>query len=324
MDQINQIVNSYRIGNYGNLIKSDPVYLDQTGKEWIAILKSNYPRFIVDDNDPPSRELYFITLDNLGSIRLNEEGKLLQATPREIVVNRIDDYLTIWKNRVETAIIKACSNELVFSPTIKYFLNPLRRIISTVLLAGIITHQEIKWLNTDSAYQWIHLLLTSKILDEYENGYKYGDMWSEFYKKATMISNNEDKEYYEIFIKNMPSFNRNSIFEHLIMAYMLEENFTYIQDIMNITQINAVINMNNAFYKPCIESQKLLIFRPQTIVSYYNRNYPDQKLALLSSAIMELVSIGLLYLRDGKLYGDETRFKKMMKLHPSKQISLPA
>ena len=104
---------------------------------------------------------------------------------------------------------------------------------------------------------------------------------------------------------------------------MLEENFSYIQDVMNLTQMNTVININNAFYKPCLESGKLLSLKPSTVLKYYNRAYPKQKLVTASSAIMDLVSIGLLHLQDGILHGNEDRFEKMLEIHPSAQLSLP-
>lgn len=324
MSEIEHIAKSYRIRNYGNLIRSDPPSRDKTESKWIVNLKSLYPRFIVDDGDPPTRELYFLTLENLGNITFDLNGKILGSTPRKLVVNRINDYMNIWKSRVDRAIIKACSSKLVFSPTIKYFLNPLRRIISTIMLNGKITYQELEWFpNTKRAYEWIKLLQTATIIEDYESSYQYGDMWTEFYKRASSIRNNSNDEYHYIFKDNLPSFNRHSIFEHLILSYILEENFPYIQDIMNLTQINTVVNTNNTFYKPCIISKKLLTFKPQTILYNYNKHYPKQKLTLISSAIMELVSIGLLSYRNKMLYGDENRFNKMLQYEPSKQIILP-
>jgi len=324
MSEIDQMAKSYRIRNYGNLIRSDSPLLDKNKSKWIVNLKSLYPRFIVDDSEPPTRELYFITLENLGNITLDLNGKILSSTPRGVVINRVNDYMNVWKSRVERAIIKACSSKLVFSSTIKYFLNPLRRIISTIMLTGKITNQEIKWFpNINRVYEWIKLLQISKIIEEYEYGYQYGGMWTEFYKRASSIKDNKDDEYHYIFEQNLPSLNRHSIFEHLIMSYILEENFPYIQDVMNLTQINSVVNTNNTFYKPCIISKKLLIFKPQTILYNYNKFYPPQKLALLSSAIMELVSVGLLDYKNGMLYGNENRFRKMLQLEPSKQITLP-
>lgn len=325
MSQIEKNITSYCMNNYGNLVLSDPPSPNPDETEWTSILKSRYPRFIINENeDPPSRELYFISLENLGSIHVDKGGKVIKSTPREIVVKRIKDYLTVWNGKVENAIMKACSSTLVFSPIIKYYLNPLRRIVATLLLTGRISNQEIKWLpNVERGYQWILLLKTAHMVEEYENGFKYGDMWAEFYNKANAILNDPEDEYNIIFKDNLTSLNRNSVFEHLIMSYMLEENFSYIQDVMNLTQMNTVINFNNAFYKPCLESRKLLSLKPNTVLNYYNRTYPKQKLVTASSAIMDLVSIGLLHLREGKLHGNEDRFEKMLELNPSAQLSLP-
>ena len=325
MSQIEKNITSYCMSNYGNLVLSDPPIPNSDETEWTSILKSRYPRFIINENeDPPSRELYFISLENLGSIHVDKDGKVINSTPREIVVKRIKDYLTVWNGKVENAIMKACSSTLVFSPIIKYYLNPLRRIVATLLLTGRISNQEIKWLpNVERGYQWILLLKTAHMVEEYENGFKYGDMWAEFYNKANAILNDPEDEYNIIFKANLQSLNRNSVFEHLIMSYMLKENFSYIQDVMNLTQMNTVINFNNAFYKPCLESRKLLSLKPNTVLNYYNRTYPEQKLVTASSAIMDLVSIGLLHLREGKLHGNEDRFEKMLELNPSAQLSLP-
>lgn len=325
MSEIEQIAKTFRVQNYGNLIRSDSPVQDKTGIKWTVNLKSLYPRFIVDDSEPPVRELYFVTFNQLGNITLDLEGKVISSTPREVVINRLNDYKNIWKNRVENAIIKACSSYLVFSPTIKYFLNPLRRVVNTIMLTGKITFQELKWFpNTSRAYEWSRLLLESQIISEYENGYQYGDMWSGFYERANSIRINDEDEYHDIFRENLPSFNRHSIFEHLVMSYILEDNFPYIQDVMNLTQMNTVVNTNNTFYRPCLESRRLLTFTPNSIVFNYNKFYPDQKLALISSSIMELVSVGLLTLEDGQLSGNKNRLNKMLELGPAKQVSLSA
>jgi hypothetical protein len=310
--------------NYGNLILSDKPRLNPEETEWISTLLSRYPRIIVDDKEPPSRELYFITLENLGIISLDKKGNITEATPRNVVVQRIKENLEIWSSRVELAILKACSSTLIFSPTVKYYLNPLRRIIATLLLSGNITKKEIGWLpNEERALQWIFLLKTAKFVEEYQEGYKYGDLWAEFIKKSNKIIVDPEDEYHPIFKENLQSFNRNSVFEHLVMSYMLEENFSYIQDVMNLHHMNTVINMNNAFYKPCLISGKLLSMKPKTVLNYYNKFYPEQKFVQVSSTIMDLVSIGLLNLQEGKLHGNDNRFQKMLEYRPPKQVALP-
>ena len=322
MVEVEQIANKYRLQNYGNLVMSSPPIKEKN--KWIFNLKSAYPKIIIDDSDPPIRDLYFVNLNNIGKLVYNSEGQLIESTSRDMLVDRIDSYLNIWDNRVEKIIIKASSNNLAFSPTIQYLFNPIRRIISTILLTGKISDLELTHFpKADRASEWAKMLESLELIERVEYGYKYGDMWTMLYERANKIRENEKDEFHQLMKYNLLSFTKDTILNHLILSHTLEENYTFIKDVMNMKGINRVLNVNNLYYKPCIEAEKLLNYRPKTILYNYNKFYPKVQFPLISSTIMELVSIGLFELKNGSLIGNQQRFEKMMEYEPSNQISLP-
>ena len=62
MNNIKQVGNIFRIKNYGNLISSDDPIRDEDN--WRIPLKCMYPRIILDDSEPQSRELYFVSINS--------------------------------------------------------------------------------------------------------------------------------------------------------------------------------------------------------------------------------------------------------------------
>lgn len=322
MVEVEKIAHKYRMQNYGNLVMSSPPIKEKN--KWIFNLKSAYPKIIIDDSDPPIRDLYFVNLNNIGKLVYNSKGQLIESTSRDILVDRIDSYLNIWENRVEKIIIKASSNNLAFSPTIQYLFNPLRRIISTILFMGNISDIELKHFpRADRASEWAKMLESLELIERVEYGYKYGNMWTMLLDRANKIKENETDEFHQLMKYKLLSFTKDIILSHLILSHTLEENYTFIKDVMNMKGINRVLNVNNLYYKPCIEADKLLSYRPKTILYNYNKFYSKVQFPLISSAIWELVSIGLFEFKNGMLTGNQQRFEKMMEYEPSNQISLP-
>ena len=258
----------------------------------------------------------------MGKVVINEEGSIVQYSSRNTILEQLNKYLNIWSDRVEQVIIKASSNNLAFSPTIQHFLNPVRRIISTILLTGEISNKDLNaFPKTDRALEWIYLLQNLEIIKQTEYGYKYGDMWSMLYDSTSSLEKKLKERYYQL-DTILHTYNRASLFQYLIMSYLLEENYGYIKDVMNLKGISRILNVNTCYYKPCLEAQKLLQFKPKTILFNYTREYGKLKFPLISSAIMELITVGLLEYKKGLLYGSEPHFEQMLNLEPSRQISL--
>jgi len=322
MESVRKMAKEHVRKTYGNLIQfDDPVY-DDDNAEWNINLKSNYPKIIFDDSDPPVRELFFVKLSSLGKIKISDD-EILYYTPRKNVVNNIKDNMNIWIDRVERVIIKASANNLVFTPTIQHYLNPLRRILSTILLTGNITSTELNRLpKSERAYDWLQLLLNENIVAKTNNEYQYGSMW-------TMLKDRigkPDDEFIKMYnLTSLEKISRDNqiLLLHLIMSYVLEENSGYIRKVMNLKSMNRLINVNNVYYRPCLNSEKLLRFKPRTILYEYSKAYGNLAFPLISSTLTELISVGLMQYRNGLIEGSERHLDAMIKLEPPSQVSLP-
>jgi len=98
MEAVRELVKGHIRRTYGNLIQfDDPVY-DDGNEEWSVNLKSNYPKIIVDDSDPPVRELFFVKLSSLGKIKVHD-NEIQYHTPRKSVVNNIKDNMNVRMER---------------------------------------------------------------------------------------------------------------------------------------------------------------------------------------------------------------------------------
>ena len=147
-------------------------------------------------------------------------------------------------------------------------------------------------------------------------------MWSWLFDKASIIKNDPKNDYYKYIKDKMQLHNKETIFNYITMSYILEENYRYIKDTMNLKGMNRVINVNNVYYKPCMEANKLLKFKPKSILFNYNRYYPEVKFPSISSAIMELISIGLFEYKNGYLMGSEYHLNEMLAQSPTTQTIL--
>lgn len=323
METVSKMVKDHVRLTYGNLIQCDDQIYDDDNEEWNINLKSNYPKIIVDDSDPPVRELFFVKLSSLGKIKIHDD-EILYYTPRKNVINNIKDNMNIWIDRVERVIIKASASNLVFTPTIQHYLNPLRRILSTILLTGNITSTELNRLpKSERAYDWLQLLLNENIVAKTNNGYQYGSMWT-MLKDRIGKPDDEFIKMYNLTSLDKISKDNQILLLHLIMSYILEENSGYIRKVMNLKSMNRLLNVNNVYYRPCLNSEKLLRFKPRTILYEYSKAYGNLAFPLISSTLTELISVGLLQYSNGLIEGSERHLDAMIKLEPPSQVSLPA
>jgi len=322
IQNIKKISNEHVNKTYGNLIQfDDPSYLE-TNELWNVNLKSLYPKIIVDDATPPVRELYFVTFSNLGTVKIDENMEIVNYPSRKEVLKNIDNNMKIYDDRLERIIIKASSSNLIFTPTIQHFLNPLRRILSTILLTGKIASDDIDvFTKSDRMYEWIYLLEQSDIVKKTKRGYEYSSMWTMLLDESNNIRTNFILKLEKT--SQLPR-DKETITLNLIMSYILEEHFSYIRKVMRLKGISRILNINNIYYRPCINSEKILNFKPTSILYEYNRRYNNLQFPLISSTITELMSVGLLNYKDGLLNGSDTHLDEMMKLEPTKQITLPA
>ena len=323
MEAVRELVKDHVRRTYGNLIQYDDPMYDDGNEEWSVNLKSNYPKIIVDGSDPPVRELFFVKLSSLGKIKVHDK-EILYYTPRKNVVNNIKDNMNIWRDRVERVIIKASASNLVYTPTVQHYLNPLRRILSTILLTGNITSTELdRFPKSERAYDWLQLLLNENIVAKTSDGYQYGSMWT-MLKDRVGRPDDEFVKMYGLTSLDRMSRDDQILLIHLIMSYILEENSGYIRKVMNLKSMNRLLNVNNVYYRPCLNSEKLLRFKPRTILYEYSKAYGNLAFPLISSTLTELISVGLMHYRDGLIEGSERHLETMIKLEPPSQVSLPA
>lgn len=206
-------VRKYAIQHYGNLISVDEPKFDTRDKAWIAELRSDYPRIIHDDRAPNERILKFLSLCRLGTIKIGENLEPLEATSRDTCVNNLSCFLDMWQERAERIIIKASSDNLASINEARWVLGKIGTIISRLKLNNMIFDSELDALpikESAKMRRYLRLLEGLDIVNHKDEGYSYGNMFTELSVKAnndfrmlsTAILSHIIKERYSAFKRN--------------------------------------------------------------------------------------------------------------------------
>ena len=143
-------------------------------------LDSTYPRIVTDD---VSGEVLvgFLDLKGLGTIRLDDNSHIIDATSRKNCDDQLSSRLDLWKRQTERIVINASSDVFAKIKESIHVLNPLELILDQ--LVRTVKDSEIKILdsdideqnNPDRIMQYLELLLELEIVRRVQGGYIHGN-----------------------------------------------------------------------------------------------------------------------------------------------------
>jgi hypothetical protein len=294
--------------HYGNLISVGDPQFDAEQKAWIAELHSDYPRIIHDDRCPNERTLKFLSLRKLGMIKVPEslQSNNIDATSRDACVDNLTYFLNLWKERAEKIIVKASSGNLANTNAARTFLGKIETIIARLEWSDIILDSEIDFLPSkerDRIRKYLQLLEGLEIVAHGENGYSYGNMFTELSCGA----------------------HNTSQLSTSILSFIIKNRYSALKEAFNISQLETVVHVDSLYYRPALEANELIYWKKdsfeRTCALMYG--YKSKIYFRLPYVLKELVEVEALKHEDKYYFGNERLFREMQEAKDQMTLCVP-
>ena len=294
LQQVAKKSREYVLSYYGNLLSIDEPEFNEKEKLWKVKLKTDYPRLIKNDS-PDERFIRTLLIRDLGTICVDEQMTIVKncSTSRSQCVETLRTRLKTWEERAENIIVKTSAFQLASTGIAQVFLNPIRTILSNFLEeeTTIISFEELEGLR-ESYLKWIRLLEDLRLLRKEQEGYTYGNMFTEMRRKA------ED----------------DSGFLTQILAYVVRERYPTLKEVFHLRQFETLVHMDSCYYRPALEAEKLLFLRAESLFSRYIAQYRVKSKLELRAGLLELCNSDALKKKNEYYFGNDDLFQRMLEM----------
>ena len=146
----------------------------------------------------------------------------------------------MWQERAERIIVKASSDNLANINEARWVLGKIGTIISRLKLNNAILDSELDALPTKEARKlrrYLQLLEGLDIVNHKDDGYSYGNMFTEL------------------------SFKAKNDFEKLstaILSYIIKERYSALRETFGISQLETFVHVDSCYYRPALEAEHLI------------------------------------------------------------------
>lgn len=296
LQQVSKKAREHVIRYYGNLLSIDEPVFNRRERLWSVKMKADYPRLIRND-DPEERFVRTLRIRDLGTLLFNEDLTVVKnrSTSRSECVGTLRKRLRTWDDRAESIIVKTSSFQLANTGIARVFLNPISTILANFLQeeSAIISFEELDYLRKTQKYlKWIRLLEDMQLVFRTEEGYVYGNMFTEIRRKAK----------------------DNGEFLTHVFAYVIRERYTMIKEVFNLTQFEPLVHLDNCYYRPAIEAKKVLYRRAESLFNLYLAQYNHRSKIELPIVLLELRNSQALKQKGRYYCANEELFEKMIKM----------
>lgn len=296
LEQITKKAREHVLRYYGNLLSIDNPIFDNQEKIWKVRMKTDYPRLIKND-EPEERFVRTLRIRDLGTLLVNEDLVVVQdrSTSRSDCVKILRKRLKTWEDRAENIIVKTSALQLAKTGIARVFLNPINTILANFLQeeSAIIYFEELEYLRKTQRYlQWMRLLEDLQLVRREEEGYVYGNMFTEIRRKVE-----DDGEF----------------LTH-VSAYIIRERYPMIKEVFNLKQFEPLVHLDNCYYRPAIEAKMVLYRKAESLFNLYLAQYKHRSRMELPAVLLELRNSQALKQKDKYYYANEEIFEKMIKM----------
>jgi len=291
--QANKAIRTYVIRHYGNLIRPCDAVLDSDSKTWVAELKSDYPTIIRDDENPKDRILKFLSLRQLGEVRITQDLAQVEAPTRDECVRGVTTLLKRWREKAENIIISTSADELAKIGMVKDALNPIVMILSDFMREGreVITDAEIRDEPRESRMrQYFQFLTQISLVQRVDEGYRYAPLFAQL---RELNKKSDD-------------------FKNVLLAYIIKNHYSTIREFFRIWRFERFIHMDTCYYAPSLQAEKMLATRGESLLNRYESWYGPASRMRLRSVLDELVQVRALDRRGAFYYGQEELWQEML------------
>ena len=297
MNNPESAIKKYVANHYGDLIIPDKPIFDDKTKNWMAQLGSTYPRIVTDD---VSGEVLvgFLDLKGLGTIRLDDNSHIIDATSRKNCDDQLSSRLDLWKRQTERIVINASSEVFAKIEESIHVLNPLELILDQLVLT--VKDNEIKILdsdideqnNPDRIMQYLELLLELEIVRRVQSGYIHGN----------------------VYVGLLENTNTSKNLKTSLLSYVIAQKYSTLRQVFGITQLEPYVHLANTYYSASLEAEKLIHISRSHLYQRYQNFYKKISRWAFDSKLNELVDKGALQYDDDCLVGNKEYFENMLQM----------
>jgi len=286
----------YVLYYFGNLLSvEEPIY-DEQERLWKVKLETKYPRLIKNDA-PQERYVRTLLIRDLGTLWLNEEMNVIKnrSTSREECANILRTRLRTWEERAEKIVVKTSAFQLANTGMARVFLNPISTILANFLQeeTAIISFEELENLRkTERYFQWMHLLEDLELVRKEDEGYTYGNMFTELRRQ----------------LEDDPDFLTN------ILAYVIRERYPVLKEVFQLRQFETLVHLDSSYYTPALEARQVLFQRAESLYNRYLAKYRYRSKLELPIVLHELCNSKALNRKGQFYYANPELFEEMLKM----------
>jgi hypothetical protein len=289
-------VRRYTRQHYGNLISVGEPEFNARTKTWVVELKSDYPRIIPDDRMPSKKIMKFLSLRQLGKIKLGESLQPIEATSRDICLQNLSSFLEMWQERAERIIVRASSDHFAQINETQWVLAKVGMIISNLLQKNIISNREIEFYPPKEKLKlrrYLRLLEGLNLVKEEPNGYSYGNLFTELLDKAE--GNIQD-------------------FKTAVLSHIIRKRYFALKESFGISQLETFVHVDSCYYKPALEAEELPYWTRDSIINHYMKIYGRKSPLRIAYILGELVDVKALEYEDKFYFGNQKLFSQMLRM----------
>ncbi len=286
----------YVLTNYGNALSVDEPVFDETSKTWVASIKSDYPKVIRNDRSSEPQKLRFLAVPNIGTIRLNENLRVVERAPFNECVRNLRQSLALWQARAEAIIVKASADALARLDESHVYLNPVLTIVSNLQDDDKIPDSWLEQTGREALmHQYLKLLTDLEIVKRVEGGYTYGNLMVQLQQEAK----------------------GKRAFETAVLSHLINSSYPILRDLFQIKQLERFIHVDSSYYLSAFESEEVIYMRRETIVERCRATYGEGDRLGITQALDKLVDAEALRFDHPYYFANGRIFSKMMDLKGS-------
>lgn len=301
MSEILKKAKRYALDNYGNLVyPTEPKY-DPYFDNYTVNLSVHLPRLIINDATN-IRTINTLTLDKICKMTYSKSGNIQSQPTKQECLKAFNEALHLWNQRINRIVTRAASDQLAEVPAVHHFLNPAVVITNWLYHHNTLTEENLGDITrTEKYWDYIDLLKSLQVLAYGENRFGLGKIGQGIREK----SDSKDE-----FIRN-------------ILSLILSERYSYLEDIMHIRVLSALLHANSTYYKFCIEANQNIEKRPKSIHREYENIYGRRSYVEFFNNLMELSRGNVLYYNEPYVTANEVILEKINKIELSRNVSPP-
>ena len=301
MSEILKKAKRHAIDHYGNLVYPMEPRYDPTFERYTVNLGVHMPRLIINDATN-ARIINTLTLEKLCQITYNKNGNLQTQPTKQECLQALNDALNIWNQRINRIVTRAASNQLAQVPAVHHFLNPAVVIANWLYHHNTLTEDNLENLTrTEKYWDYIDLLKSLQVIAYGDEKFGLGKIGQGIREKS----------------KTKDEFIRNTL------SLILSERYSYIEEVMHIRVLSALIHTNTAYYKFCIEANQNIEKRPESIHREYEKIYGRRSYVEFFNSLMELSRGNVIHYLEPYVTANEQILENINKIGIPQNVSPP-